>query len=128
MNITSWELYWILKLDDIRTAFFAISLISLILVLFVSVAWFVVATGLFPNKEVVNTLRRAISVLTTSMIISAVVAIFIPTTAQMAAIKVVPMITNTAFVQKELSAEAAELYGLLKQYLKANINNNEVEK
>lgn len=128
MNITSWELYWILKLDDIRIAFFAISLISLILALFVGVAWFVVATGLFSNKEVVNTLRRAISVLTTSMIISAVVAIFIPTTAQMAAIKVVPMITNTEFVQKELSAEAAELYGLLKQYLKANINNNEVEK
>lgn len=122
MNITAWELYWILKLSDIRTAFFAISLISLILAVFVGGVWFIEATVMYPNKEVVKTLRRTINALTISMILSAFVAIFMPTTAQMAAVKLAPVLMNTESAQKELTPESAELYGLVKQYLRETIN------
>lgn len=127
MNITPWELYWIIKLDDIRTAFLAISLISLVIALLLGGTWFVEATGMYPNKEVVKTLRRTINALTISTILSAFVAIFTPTSAQMAAIKLAPVLMNTEIAQKELPAETMELYGLLKQYLNES-TNKEAEK
>lgn len=126
MSITPWELYWILKLDDVRNMLFLISFISFIIAFAVGCAWFAEAVNLSPRKEVARTVRRIIITLVISMSLSLLAASFIPTTMQMAVIKVAPMIVDTECVQKELPAEARELYGLLKQYLKANINK-EVE-
>ena len=126
MNITSWELYWILKLDDMRSILGAAVFLGVALIVpAVPAIMSVEASDLRSGRGKLVCICTA--VLASITFISALGAIFIPSTAQMAAIKLVPTITNTEFAKKELPEEAAELYGLLKQYLKENINNG-VEK
>lgn len=126
MTITPWELYWILKLDSIHTMFFVVAISSFITALIVCFYWINNTLNEINenDKKLSIILGRFTIILMLIMFISAICAIFIPTTAQMAVIKVVPMLTNTEFVQKELPDEAAELYGMLKQYLRKSINND----
>lgn len=126
MNITSWELYWMLKLDDIRSILWVAVFLGVVLIVpSVLAIMSVEASDLRSGRGKLVCICTA--VLASITFISAIGVIFIPSAAQMAAIRLVPTITNTEFAKKELPAEAAELYGLLKQYLKANINK-EVEK
>lgn len=126
MNITPWELYWILKLDDIRSILWVAVFLGVVLIVPAVLAIMSLeASDLRSGRGKLVCICTA--VLASITFISALCAIFIPSTAQMAAIKLVPTITNTEFAKNELPAEAAELYGLVKQYLKANINK-EVEK
>ena len=58
---------------------------------------------------------------------SMLLVVFIPTTRQLMAIKVMPLLMNAESAQKELTPASAELYGLVKQYLRENMNKG-VEK
>ena len=129
MNITSWELYWILQLDQVRSVFGVICFFSS---LAFAILWLILlfTSDLDDYKMDAGMKRNLKKTCVCTGVISAfsiLLLVFMPTTRQLLAVKVMPIITNTDFVQKELPEEDRELYGLLKQYLRANINK-EVEK
>ena len=49
------------------------------------------------------------------------ISVFIPTTKEMALIKVLPAISNSRFVSEELPKEAGEIYMLAKEALKEKL-------
>lgn len=120
MTITSWELYWILKLDSIHTMFFVVAISSFISALIFCFYWINNTLNEINenDKKVSMILSRFTIILMLIMFISAICAIFIPTTAQMTAIKVLPVIVNSEFVQQEVPNEIGELYMMAKEYMK----------
>lgn len=121
MNITPWELYWILQLDQIRSILEVICFFStLALATFLSVA-------LLTSDDTKRPLKKACIYVGIISVFSALLLMFMPTTRQLMVVKVMPVIMNTESAQKELTTESAELYGLVKQYLRENMNK-EVEK
>lgn len=126
MNITSWELYWIFQLDQIRDVFVVICFFSALL--FAVLCVILLFTSDFnTDNDMRRNLKKTFVCTSIVLTFSMLLVVFTPTTRQLMAIKVMPVFMNTESAQKELTPESAELYGLVKQYLKANINNNEVE-
>ena len=107
MNITSEELYWLTRLDYFRSACGALFAITV-------VAWFTICACLAEKNRVWGVLTTTIVSLIT--VLSCVVGrVFIPTTKEAALIKVLPVIVNSDFVQKDVSADVKQIYELGKK-------------
>lgn len=121
MTISPFELYMILKLDDIRDLFtiLAIPLWPFCILSAIGfIIWLIVSIPERDNDDV-QTLGRVIkkTVLVSfgALFVIVLLQAVIPTTRQMAAILVIPAIANSEFMQKDLPADLREIYTLAKE-------------
>lgn len=111
--ITPAEMYWLLKLDDIRSIVIAVAIVALLITI---VAWALCFIFNGPcyedvtDKERNTYLRRAV----VSAIITIVIglsAAAMPSTKQYAAIKVIPLIVNSD-AAKKIATDASDIYSM----------------
>lgn len=124
--ISEFSLYWILKLDDICRALFALSLTAFAISMITGFIW-----GVQTTEGEYAAARTARNICKKSLLISVIlfsVYTFIPTTKQIAAIKVIPAITNSD-IASELSEDAKSVYRLgvqaIKDYLTTDKQENQ---
>jgi len=135
MNITPWEMYWILKLDDVRAAILPFGILPLIFgslgLLAIGIVCAIQAdrecwARTRPSwSETWQKIRGTVlkySILSGLAIFLGLGVILlraaVPSTKQMAAIYLVPKIASSDFVSKDLPKEGRELYELMKQWIK----------
>lgn len=113
--ITENQIYWILKLDDIQGVLFLLIVLIGLYCLTMAVFWGV-AKGISYDYDEKEEAEKAMAFCAKQFFITLPVfvvllltAAFIPSTKQMAAIKVIPAIANSEIVS-EMSADAKELY------------------
>lgn len=109
--ITASEIYWILKLDAIQNVFLTFSFLTGVFGVAMLVSWEINSN----LDEHLNTEKKAAScrkrffITVPIFALLVITAAVIPSTKQMAAIKVIPAIANNEIVG-ELSADVKELY------------------
>lgn len=120
--ITEEMLYWIFRLDSLRSGFWAITLLGTIFVICATFLRSEFAEWNSKSLEEYHALCKKIifnrNIVAVITVISALALIFLPSTKEMAAIKIIPVIYNSDFVQKELPKEGKELYDLAKVAVK----------
>lgn len=121
--ITEEMLYWIFRLDAIKGFCFVVLLVG-------GLATVLLTAHLIIDKNYIDFSdyfykRLLIFVKSMYIIISIAILtlIFLPSTKEMAAIKIIPVIYNSDFVQKELPKESKELYDLAKIAVKRTLIN-----
>lgn len=119
--ITEEMLYWIFRLDAIKVFCFVVLLVG-------GLATVLITAHLIIDKNFIDFSdyfykRLLIFVKSMYIIISIAILtlIFLPSTKEMAAIKLIPVIYNSDFVQKELPKEGKELYDLAKVAIKRTL-------
>jgi len=115
--ITEAQMYWLTRLDEIKTAVVGIGVIS---ILICAVALTFSCIIRFDDKDKRATkfvISSAIGLLFSALLLS--LHIFVPTTKQMCAIKIIPMITNDEQVQ-EIPNKLVELADEWIEELKPN--------
>lgn len=119
--ITESTMYWVLKLDDIIKALGIMVAISIILGSVAIVAW----VGLMADeqRELAKYPRRYFFICLAVLISIMVIRPLIPSTRQMAMIKVVPIITNSEIVS-EMQGDAKELYRMGIDAIKEQLTNH----
>ena len=133
MEITESTIYWITRLDAFRACAIALIIalgISILVCLFVvsccdDIASFRVKGDV---EKAIKTTRRAISCVflsTLGIFACIIVLVFVPTSKDMALIKVIPAISNSKFVSDELPKNVKEIYELAKDAIKNRIGGNE---
>lgn len=121
MTISPFELYMILKLDDICDLFtiLAIPLCLFCILSAIGLAIWLIAGIPERDNDDIQTLGRVIkkTVLVSlgALFVVLLLQAAIPTTRQMATILVVPAIVNSEFMQKDLPADLREIYTLAKE-------------
>lgn len=117
--ITESTIYWILKLDNIVEMFIVLSIMSILSSITTLGIWFAKKED-YDEDENVNNYAK-ISVVSFVLFIAFLMAsTFIPSTKQMAIIKVVPTIAKSE-VTKELKGDAKEIYKLGVQAIKESL-------
>lgn len=99
MELTTMQMYWLLKLDDISFLFGAIFFLGLAVLILVMIFGGLIIDDLrleTPRKTVKKFFKITISIISISLILGT----FLPTTKQMAAIIVVPKIINNEQIQQ----------------------------
>ena len=112
--ITESELYWITRLDDIRWCFGGGVITCCIIAIFLSVAFFVY---IMEEDQIPRMISRALLIVGLVGFVCILGVALIPSTKEMAMIKVIPMIANSKFVAEELPADARQIYELGKKAL-----------
>lgn len=117
-------LYWVTRLDNILV-FCGISLpLCLVFLLFAFFCFIGVTDE--DNKAFAKRLLIFNLILSGLLVpLDIATLVFLPTTKEMVVIKVLPKIVNSDFTQKDLPAEAKELYVLAKQALDQYVNKGE---
>lgn len=124
--ITESMIYWILKLDNIVEMFIVFAIISILSSVITLGIWFVKREDCYDNEGADKCFK--ISVISFALFITFLMAsTFIPSTKQMAIIKVVPTIAKSK-VTKELKGDAKEIYKLGVQSVKESLITNNKEK
>ena len=121
--ITEAELYWITRLDTIRTFFLICTCLGGII--FICSLPLYVVNLLDCYEDICKTVRKLISTTLAVFIVFGIGLILTPTTKEMAAIKVIPMIVNsdTALKLKDgLKDSASNLIDLTNSYIKNKLN------
>jgi hypothetical protein len=110
-NITSWDIYWILKLDEIIEVCRMIAIFSIFFAFVVGVICMIEKddTGMICNCMKLFRLFCLITVL------FGAVALFLPTTRQCFAMSYGPNILNSKLVKEDLPEEVKEIYQSIKQ-------------
>lgn len=119
--ITESTMYWILKLDDIIKALGVIAGISIILGSIAIVAWMALMSD--DKRNLAKYPRMYFFICLTVLISIMVIRPLIPSTRQMAMIKVVPIITNSEIVS-EMKGDAKELYRMGIDAIKEQLTNH----
>lgn len=121
--ITEEMLYWIFRLNAIHCFCVAVLLVG-------GLANVLITIHLIIDKDYIdfsNYFYKRLLIFVKSMYILIGIAIltliFLPSTKEMAAIKLIPVIYNSDFVQKELPKEGKELYDLAKVAVKRTLIN-----
>lgn len=116
--ITEETIYWITRLDHIREAAclgaFVFGVLSVILVL-TFCALYSDDTLVEPAEKRAKAIRAVRTLATACVFIIFLCVgalIFVPTTKEMAMIKVLPMLANSKFVEEELPKDARRIYRL----------------
>ena len=111
--ITSTEIYWLLKLDDIRGLFAAVAVFMAIVGAITMVARTVMCGPLSEDtaESLKSRVRKASNLTLIIAFVFSLVATLLPSTKQFAAIKVVPLILNSDAL-KQVAADASDLYSL----------------
>lgn len=107
--ITESSVYWILKLDDIQNIFIFLVCVSGAFSLITTLLYLVNALDSCFDKRVADAVKPWWILCMVCTIIFVITAYLLPTTKQMAMIKVIPAIANSEIVG-EMSADAKELY------------------
>ena len=118
--ITESSIYWILKLDDIRTLFgvltFALGIVSFASLL----TW---AINSPEGSRIADSAKKFLLISLSSCMLCAATVTFMPSTKQMAAIKVLPKIVNSEIVG-EVSADVKEIYRMGVAAIKEALSEN----
>ena len=123
--ITEAELYWMTRLDNIRTFFLICSCLSGII--FICSLPVYVVNLLDDYEDICKTSRKLISTALAVLIILGIGLILTPTTKEMAAIKVIPMIVNsdtTLKIKDGLNESTSNLIDLTNSYIKNKLDVN----
>lgn len=119
--ITEEMLYWIFRLDAIRTTCAAIlcfgGLFGAIMTTFLIVTHDVAQYDANFYKKSWKFLHKVYIALA----ISIITLIFLPSTKEMVAIKIIPVICNNKFIQENFTKECKDLYILTKLALKEKL-------
>lgn len=121
MQITEWQMYWLLKLDDIvgvlKFCTVASGLLSLagLFILYTCLAELSVRIDSESAKKLLGKSKRCLLVTVSLFILFGLSATFMPTTKQLVAIKVIPQLANSQFVQEDLPADVREVYEATKR-------------
>lgn len=121
--ITPWQMYWLLKLDDIKTILIVLSVI--LVGLFGGLIFALLVEGHLCKLE-----KKEFFILSSGCVLGFLFlfcGIMVPSTKQMATILVLPAIINNEKVQ-EMGGKTLDigndLLDLTKQYLEENIKEN----
>lgn len=124
MEITESTIYWITRLDGMHNFLISLCIITGILAvlsLITFFATFMVSEGeedFYPAmKFELRTCFISIALLAVFFLVS----VFVPTTKEMAMIKVLPVISNSKFMSEELPKDIREIYMLAKEALKEKL-------
>jgi len=90
--ITSWDIYWITRLDGIHALALSIFIIFAVISCFV---WIPLTTGDYKRE-----IKRYYKLSAAALLISSILLVMIPTTKEAAAIYLIPKIVNNEQVQK----------------------------
>lgn len=123
--ITEEMLYWIFRLDSLRSGFWAITLLGTIFVICATFLRSEFAEWNSKSLEEYHALCKKIifnrNIVAVITVISALALIFLPSTKEMAAIKIIPVICNNKFIQENFTKECKDLYILTKLALKEKL-------
>ena len=122
MEVTESTLYWILKLDDIRQALGSIALFGIVLGGMLKIVELACKAD---GDNFPCLLAKACNVGIIIGLIAYPFYVFTPTTNQYAMMKVGPHVLNSDFVREDMPKEAQEVYGLAKEYVKAQLTEKE---
>jgi hypothetical protein len=118
--ITSSQVYWITRLDDIRDISFVLSVVSGTMI-FLTILFYGInkSDGTFKS---INSYRMMYFIFTPIAIVSVLILIFVPRTKEAAAIYIIPTVANSHFVQDTIPAEMKDVYGIAKGWLKDKLS------
>ena len=119
MMMTESSIYWITRLDYFKGL--AVGLVFFGLTAFTWTGAFLVFNITELTKDKKHIFYKAMSFSALIAAIGSLGIVFIPTTKEMAMIKVIPALTNSELVQKTIPAEAKEIYALAKYALTKTI-------
>ena len=106
--ITEWELYWITRLDHILIACTISVVVGILPLVINSIVWVVEED----DKTLRHRAKIAFLISLPLVLIGGLGCVFVPTTKEMAMIKVLPMLANSKFVEEELPKDAQRIYRL----------------
>lgn len=124
MEITESTVYWITRMDGIHDFLIGLCIITSILVvlsLIILFSTFMASEGEEEFHPAMKFELRACFISIALLVVFFLASVFIPTTKEMALIKVLPAISNSRFVSEELPKEAGEIYMLAKEALKEKL-------
>lgn len=124
MEITESTVYWITRLDGIHNFLISLCIITGILAvlsLITFFATFMVSEGEEDFHPAMKFELRTCFISIALLAVFFLVSVFVPTTKEMAMIKVLPAISNSKFMSEELPKEAGEIYMLAKEALKEKL-------
>ncbi|MCK9279214.1 MAG: hypothetical protein M0P71_01110 [Melioribacteraceae bacterium] len=127
--ITENMIYWITRLDAICMYLSIMSIISGVLFILITIGY-VCSLSIASEEIEKENIGKSKKIWTYTLIIflsSFTILIFIPTTKEMATIKILPMVANSEFVQNKLPKETEELYNIAKEYFKEQFNKNKTQ-
>lgn len=116
--ITESMIFWILKLDDLRFLFMMGSISSIVIFAITAFVW-----GIQADEGKINASITAKSICKKALISAIVCAcliVILPSTKQMAMIKVIPMVVNSEIVHT-MSNDAKQIYELAINALKEKL-------
>ena len=122
--ITPSEIYWILKLDDIRVMFFVFIGCFGIFAFISMVGWNIYTEF---HNDTADSCKKGFFCSACLALLLAIPATMLPSTKQMAMIKVIPMIANSEAV-KTMSNDAKEIYTLGIKAIKEQLTGKEQSK
>lgn len=124
MEITGSTIYWITRMDGIHDFLIGLCIITGILAvlsLIILFSTFMACEGKEEFHTAIKLELRAFFISIVLFVVFFLASVFIPTTREMALIKVLPAISNSRFVSEELPKEAGEIYMLAKEALKEKL-------
>lgn len=115
--MTSWQVYWWLKLDGFKDFFATVAFFSF----FTAIITFIIYKGM-SCSEYEDTREQACKlksykIFAIILIISTILYYILPSTKQMATIYILPKIANSE-IAKELPDDLKDMYDMAKEYLK----------
>lgn len=121
--ITEEMLYWIFRLDVIKGLCFVVLLVGGVVTTLITVHLIIDKNYIDFSDYFYKRLLIFVKSMYVIIGIAILTLIFLPSTKEMAAIKLIPVIYNSDFVQKELPKEGKELYDLAKIAVKRTLIN-----
>lgn len=129
--MSSWDVYWLLKLDDFGDALKGAIIFSVCII----IAFIALAAGYLGDikdkesekyKKETKFANKVLFALSFLFALFVLLRVFIPSTKQMAVIYVAPKIASVENLDK-ISAESKEIYGLAKTWLKEQVKEDKKE-
>jgi len=114
--ITAWELYWLTRLDAMNIAAIIVAAICLVGLIVGSIIYVTTDEQALWKSERA-TAKLALRVSIPCGILALMALIFIPTTQEMAAITVIPMLAN-----ETVEKDAGKLYKLSVEWMKSQLS------
>lgn len=125
MSISSFELYVLMKLDAFSDYFMSMGILFLIVVSCLVIHALISCDCNFNSGDEKYLLRTKRLTRYKKMVIAPAAIIFfavmLPTSRQVAALYILPKVINSDFIQKDLPADANEIYTLAREYLKGQL-------
>lgn len=119
--MTSWQIYWIAKLDDIGNMFYVVATISAIASIIIAIAWAVHVSDSYDDEDrncrKAQSLKKYFLKLIWLPIICFLIASLMPNTKQMAAIILLPKISNSLAANEELKKLPTNLLDLANKWI-----------